>query len=392
MYSDILFCLDNSAHSGSAVELGLSIASRAGASATGLHVYAARLHDERFRDMESGLPPEYQDPQELARQREIHATLIEKGLRIISDSYATVFLEKARLSGVKARAVSREGKNYEEILKEAAEGHSSLVVMGAQGLGSTGSGRLGSVCARAARRLEKDLLVARPFYPPSPAGRIIAAVDGSPLSFGALKSAVFISKALGLEVEAVSVFDPYFHQTAFRSIASVLSDEAGRVFKFAEQEKLHDEVIDKGLAKIYSDHLETAKRAASALGADIKTTLIAGKAADALVGHAARTNAFMITVGRTGVHSTGALDIGSVTEAALRELGCSVLVSSTPHHAEAAVEKDIKWDDASLELLSRVPDFVRGVAKRIVEENARVEGIHAITPEFMTKVRKKMGL
>ena len=36
----------------------------------------------------------------------------------------------------------------------------------------------------------------------------------------------------------------------FNSLTGVLTKEASKVFKFEQQEKLHEDIIDKGLAKI----------------------------------------------------------------------------------------------------------------------------------------------
>ncbi len=48
----------------------------------------------------------------------------------------------------------------------------------------------------------------------------------------------------------------------FNSLNEVLSNNAREVFKFEEQEKLHEDIIDSGLAKIYQSHLDIAKRIA----------------------------------------------------------------------------------------------------------------------------------
>src|SRR3990172_11417639 len=122
MYKNILVCLDISDYAVAAIDLALGIASVTGASVTGCHVYAARLHDMGFRQMEGGLPPQYQDPDELKRQREGHGDLITRGLRVISDSYMAVLIAKARSAGISPASVQREGRNYVEILKEVREG------------------------------------------------------------------------------------------------------------------------------------------------------------------------------------------------------------------------------------------------------------------------------
>ena len=59
-----------------------------------------------------------------------------------------------------------------------------------------------------------------------------------------------LGKAFNVPVEVISRFRSLrFHYAAFHSISGVLNEEAGKVFRFKEQEKLHEEVIDSGLAR-----------------------------------------------------------------------------------------------------------------------------------------------
>lgn len=389
MYRHLLVCLDNSDDANSAAALAIAISSAAGARLSGLHVYAARLHNSRFLEMEAGLPAEYQGEEKLRNTREVHDSLITKGLRIISDSYSTVFQAAARSSGVEALGVSREGKNFEEILAEAIEGGYDLVCLGRLGLGATPTSRIGSVAERVARRADRDILVASSLSPQD--GPILVAVDGSPRSFGALAAALELSKVFNRPVEAVAAFDPVFHQAAFRSIAGVLSEEAGRLFRFSEQERLHDEIIDKGLARIYKGHLDTAARFAQSVGASIKTTLLSGKASDEIIKYAQRSRPFMAVFGRTGAHATASLDIGATAENCLRELPCHILLSSKelalrPSEGPGTIE----WTAEAEGILGRIPSFARGIVRNMVEESAKREGVRQIDAAFMREVRKRM--
>src|SRR5439155_519230 len=161
-----------------------------GAKLVGSHVYAAKMHDKRFKQMEAGLPEEYHDENELERQRQIHDSLITRGLQIITDSYLDIVDKKTAEANIPVERRSLEGSHF---------------------------------------------------------------------SFGGLKTALALGKALNKPVEAVSAFDPYFHYAAFHSISGVLNEEAGKVFRFKEQEKLHEEIIDSGLAKIYQAHLDIGR-------------------------------------------------------------------------------------------------------------------------------------
>ena len=394
MYRNILVCLDNSDEACAGVDLAVNIAAQTDAGLTGCHVYAAKLHNMRFIQMEDGLPEEYRKEEELKRQREIHDSLITKGLQIISDSYMTVLEARASNYGVKTRSVSREGKNFEEIVKEAREGGYDLVVLGSLGLGKVGTSRIGSVCERVVRRLSTDVLVVKKGPEEMENKKITVAVDGSPCSFAALKSAMDLSKILDCRLEAVSAFDPDYHYAAFRSIAGVLSEEAGKIFRFKEQEKLHEEIIDKGLAKIYQDHLDRARAYAEEKGFCIDTKLLSGKPFDKIIRHVEETKPFILFMGRTGVHAVEGLDIGSNTENCLREVDCNVYISGrafTPHVSTDREKKPVRWSEGALEILEKVPSFARGIVRNMVEDAARKEGLAEITPGYMHEVRRRIG-
>src|SRR3990167_10250579 len=87
MFKTIYVPVDNSEYSSRAIELAVSIGSRFASKVVGSHVYAASMHDYRFKQMEFTLPEEYLQEEEIERQRKIHDSLITMGLELISDSY-----------------------------------------------------------------------------------------------------------------------------------------------------------------------------------------------------------------------------------------------------------------------------------------------------------------
>ena len=52
----------------------------------------------------------------------------------------------------------------------------------------------------------------------------------------------------------------------------------------------------------------------------------------------------------------------------------------------------VRWSPDAQERLSRVPNFVRGMVKRIYAEYARDHGIAEITPALMDTARTELGL
>lgn len=324
MYKRILVPIDNSLHSKWAVELAINLAQKFGSKLTGLHVYAARLHDERFRQMEPGLPLKYQEKDTLEKQRNIHNSLISDGLRTISDSYLGHFQKSCKQVGVVSQRKVVEGKNYVEILKEITNNTYDLVIMGTLGLGAVEKSLIGSVCERVTRKIKTDILLTRTWQPST--DKFLVATDGSGYSRGALQTALELAQGSDAKLEVVSAFDPNFHVKAFQGIAGVLSAEASNSFRFKDQETLHEEIINDGLAKIYRVYLEEAISTASQNGQEIKGTLLSGKTFEEVIKYIDKEKPSLLVVGRFGAHCSEGLDIGSTTENLLRLAPCNVLI------------------------------------------------------------------
>lgn len=100
MYREIFVPVDNSQHSDWAVNRAIELCRKTEGRITGNHVYAARLHDVRFRQLETGLPAQFQTPDEIKKQRKIHDKLIEKGLQLIADSFLDQLGKRCEGEGV----------------------------------------------------------------------------------------------------------------------------------------------------------------------------------------------------------------------------------------------------------------------------------------------------
>jgi nucleotide-binding universal stress UspA family protein/predicted Zn-ribbon and HTH transcriptional regulator len=369
MYTNIYVALDNSEHSDTASTVALALASAFDANVIGMHVYAARMHDYRFKQMEYTLPEEYQDEAELLRQRRIHDSLITTGLELISDSYTDVLRFRCLERGVPFTARMRDGRNWEEIVADIDESQDvDVVVMGALGTGAVKESQLGSVTERVARRIRRDLLIIRTTGESAMEGGILVAIDGSPQSFAGLRTALALGRALDKRVEAVAVYDPYLHYAVFNGIVDVLSEKASKVFRFKEQEALHEEIIDTGLAKIYESHLRVARATAAEEGVDLPITLLDGKAFERVLRHARETKPWLLVLGRIGVHSDAAMDMGSNTEQLLRLAPCNVLVSSGSFTPPIDVRADasVVWTPEAEDRMAAVPAGARGLARTAV--------------------------
>lgn len=396
MYRNMMVAVDNSPCSDLAVEVAISTARLAGASLTGTHVFAAGLHDMRFRHLEPGLPERYQKAEVLQHQREIHDDLIGRGLRIISDSYLDAFQAKCKGAGIVASRKAMEGRNYAELVRDAGESCYDLVTIGAHGLGRVDRSVVGSVCERVARLVECDLMVVRESRSIG-SGPIVVAIDGSPNSFVALGAAIDLALASRSPLRAVAAYDPHFHSVAFGSIAGVLSEESSRLFRFREQERLHDEIIDAGLMGVYRSHLEEARRIGGERGLAIEVEVLEGKPFDAVASLVEETQPALLVVGRTGIHHTDGVTLGSTAENLLRLASCNVLVvgrgsglaADRANGSEESASDPITWAEEAEARLKRVPPFVRGMVRKRIESLARSRGQREVTASLLDEARQR---
>src|SRR4051794_10025340 len=384
MYKSIYVPVDNSDHSNRAVACAVALGKTFTAKLVGCHVYAAALHDYRFRQMEYTLPEEYLDEVELERQRKIHDSLITMGLKLISDSYLDGMSRVCRSSSLEFEPRMMDGKHHAEILKDLAGSQHDLVVIGAVGIGRARDSVIGSVCERVARQSDRDVWVVKhvPEAGEPERDTILVGIDGSPQSFGALMTAVELARAFGKKVEAIAVYDPYLHYSVFNGIVNVLTEQAAKVFRFEEQNQLHEEIIDTGLAQIYQSHLEIGERMGSEAGVGVKKTLLDGKPFQKVLDHARKTNPWLIVLGRIGVHSPkDETALGSNAENVLRAANCDVLLSTRLEvpRLDVRAEETVRWTPEAEERMTRVPEQVKGIARTGVLRLALEKGHSVIT-------------
>src|SRR5881409_1908712 len=380
MFKHICVPVDNSDYSNRAIELAVELGRTCGAKLTGVHVYAAQLHDYRFKQMEYTLPDEYKDEHELERQRKIHDSLIAMGLQLISDSYLDVIARRAEAAGLAFERKMVDGKHYKVLIEDCLASDYDLVVMGALGMGAVKDSQLGSVTERFVRKVPKDTLVVRNADRLSDSqGAIVVGLDGSPQSFNGLRLGIGLAKALGRPLQAVAVYDPYLHYAMFNGIVDVLSAEASKIFRFKEQEQLHEEIIDTGLAKIYESHLRVAQSVARDDGIEIKTTLLDGKAFKKVLQYVRQDPPWLLVIGRIGVHSAAQMDLGSNSDNLLRLAPVSVLLSSRTFvpPIDVQAEASVAWTEEAEARMEKVPAAFRAITRTAICRYAMERG-HSI--------------
>jgi nucleotide-binding universal stress UspA family protein len=450
LFKEIFLPVDNSQHSDWAVDRAIEIATISGGRITGNHVYAARLHDVRFRQLETGLPAQFQTPEEIKRQRKVHDKLIEKGLQLISDSFLDQVERRCATTGVVLRRQLLEGINYEEVVKEVNCGEGTLpsligfdpsiatnydggenqrsdvklgadgrivaedetqdeklagssgrrydlVVMGAHGIGRQPYSQLGGVVGRAVRGIEKDMLIVRDDAPLA-GGRLMVCVDGSSYSYKAMRTALELAQAFGATLYVCSAFDVEYHHAVFHNIKDVLSVRASKVFKFEEQEELHNNIIDKGLLKLSQANLKRAEVMAREFpDVPLETQILIGKPFQVVLQWAEEVSPTLLIFARHGAHRIDGTDIGSQADNLVRLARGNVLVVGTigvrPEEIpwiEQDGEAALPWAPEAEVRIQRVPPFAQGIARKAVEEFVVEHGGDIVTNPLLDKAIAKL--
>ncbi|MBF0607387.1 MAG: universal stress protein [Candidatus Magnetobacterium sp. LHC-1] len=347
MMQKIILCHDNSELSGACEEVTLQLARSFGCDVVGIHGFNSVMHDGAFRIMEPTLPQEYQKEEILQHQRAVHATLIKVGMEKISLSYLRPLEDDFKQAGVPFRPKVFEGKNFIAINEMIQQEGDGLIVIGAGGFNALQRGFVGSVCMRVLRSNDRDILVVkRPTQLKEP--NIVVCLDGSACAINALKAAKAFAEKYSGNLHLVYAFDSSLHKDLFNRLKDSVINAEGFSFNSQQQEKIHDEFIDKGLERVGYMILDKAERdvfSGNSLSArfsegwglvpeDVQVAgvrvikkVFAGYIYKSICDYAAEVNADMIFIGRTGRHYAEGVDLGSVTENVLRYAPCSVFIT-----------------------------------------------------------------
>lgn len=324
----ILLCFDNSMTSFIASTAALYIAKAFGSEVRGIHAYNASMHEGAFRIMEPTLPKKYQKEEILQKQRSVHKELINVGMNRISISYLKPLEESFYSASIPFSTIVREGKNFQVVNDIISEEGGDLIVIGSNGFNANGNGFIGSVCLRVLRRNDRDSLIIKKhidFQKP----KFIVGLDGSASAIQALRMARLFAEKYGGELHLVYVFDSNLHKGIFMTLKEALIQREGFNFNSKEQEKIHDQFIDKGLMRVGKLILDRAEKdvLSDAGYLKVKKKSFEGHLHKTICDYASDIQADLVFVGRTGRHHIGGMDIGSVAENAVRFSPCSVYVS-----------------------------------------------------------------
>jgi nucleotide-binding universal stress UspA family protein len=401
MYGHILVALDGSAPGEWGGRIALELARKTGASLSACHVYGAGMHRQRFEDMEPGLPENFREPASLAELRQTHGTLMQEGFEALSAGFVEDYVREARSAGLEVSALLAEGRNYVRIIDLARETRADLVVLGATGLGCDGGGGLGSTTERVLRHAPCDMLIARGAV----GGAVLAGIDGSQAALDAARVAAEVAAELGGKLDLAAVYDPEFHTTVFRAMGGALSPERQEQVGLANQEDLHDRIINDGLATLYRGFLDEARRQLNGAAGPVEPVLLTGKAHAAISDHARKAAAGLVVVGRYGHHREAISQIGANAETLVRYSGANVLIVGAVGLPEATnrdepritpveldSEGELAWDAEAEQCLNRIPPFARPMARRAIEAAVQSEGRDRVTTADFAAVAKRFGM
>ncbi len=400
MYDKILLALDGSYYSELGIETALKIAKSSNPSAIlyGCHVYASKMHKVRFTEMETGLPQQYQTEEKLNYLRGTHEDLITDGMQLISDAYLSPLVQRAMEESIKVEGITPEGRNYAKLLESIHRFNPDLIILGGWGHGKVDEKVLGSLTQRIMLHVTRSdiLIMKKPMvfkYNP-----IVVGIDGSQNSYAALAKAVDFAKIFGTEINAIAVYDPYFHTGVFRKIADVLPEKDQKRFNFVAQEKLHDEIIDKGLEKLYLKALKRAELMASSVNVPIKIEVLSGKVYSKIAEFSNLKNSDLLVVGRWGLHKEDSSFIGSHSFNSTILSKSNILIVNPSEKSidvpqlEPREQLPIKWTAEANKMSEKIPPFVRNMAKKMIEDYARENGFSEVVPELVENLAGKFGM
>jgi nucleotide-binding universal stress UspA family protein len=372
---------------------------------TACHIYGAEMHRRRFTDMEPGLPAKYQEQERLSGLRTAHDQLIDEGFRALATGYMEDFVASSQRAGIAVESATMEGRSYVGILHLAEMHRVDLIALGAEGLGAVGNGMLGGTTSRVLSNAPCDVLVTRR-EPGS--GPILAGVDGSEEALKATARAVALGRALSRPVHITAAYDPDFHTRVFTTMTRALSPQRQEQVGLANQERLHDDIINDGLGKLYTEFLREAERRFGNNGVAVRTSLVTGKAYRALDSLARQSGADLVVVGRYGHHREVCSRLGSNAEGLLRSTSLNVLLVGGIAPADGGVRMadsahnvnqqssisnhQLTWDSDAEARLLRVPSFVRSMARRAVESAVRESGKERVSVDDFDSVAARFGM
>lgn len=230
----------------------------------------------------------------------------EAATHTLEEAIAALQNSRARLS----QSV-RHGHPADELLHDASEKPTDLIVVGTKGRSAVARFFLGSVAERVARHASCSVLVARPL--PGPLRSIVVGVDNSSGADRAVRFLASLPLPPACRIHLVSVVFPEAVTESARHM--LLPNLADQVWQLSQQERAAAQAsLEKAAAFLTTSCPK---------GTPISTHIRTGAATVEIL--AAAEKADLVVVGAQGLSELDRFLLGSVTERLLRHAPCSVL-------------------------------------------------------------------
>ena len=248
-----------------------------------------------------GPPPSSQVEADILRD-------LENGLKGVAQGLAE--------QGVETDVVATLGRAAEQILTTADAEECDLIALATHGRNAVGRGLLGSVTDRVIHLSTLPVLTISPARAEKhPFGEdqirnVIVPLDGSELGESALPAVEGLAGAMSLQVHLVRAFDPVEYDRRHRYSLAL----AG-IPSYSQQVRAH-----------HKEYLESVAGDLVSRGLDVKTEVLMGPTAPAIVEYARESPQDIVAMATHGRSGFRRLLLGSVTEAVVRSSSDPVLI------------------------------------------------------------------
>lgn len=240
---------------------------------------------------------------------------IEVRLRASALGTLKEIADQLREESIGVRTEVTVGSPAEEILRFAGEAGCDLIAMSTHGRNAIGRSILGSVTDKIVHSADVPVLTISPEtarkYQEQEGmtlNRVILPMDGSELAEQAVPYAVSLAQAMSLEVELVQVVPTRLPAYAYPGLDMNLPD------------------FSDDLVREATENLDSVAKSLENEGLTVRTHVLRGSAASALVEFAQQTPQGIITMTSRGRSGLTRWMLGSVAEALVRASGDPVLI------------------------------------------------------------------
>jgi hemerythrin len=225
------------------------------------------------------------------------------------------------------------GLDYKVIDDVTNGGEHDLLIINSHGVRAAREDTMGGVSSRLARHSNIDTLIIKKSEDTTANGPIIVAMDFSEQAYGGLKTAVNLGRCTNRPVIiAAAVYEPYYLSSPTKN-----DDVWNQSANEADDIELADEDYQE-LKKIFVAHMEHAKLVAKQFGVETECLLLDNKPSFAIPALIKERGASLLVFGKTGIHTSSQLDMGSVAENLLHAATCDLLISHQSYKPQSSQE------------------------------------------------------